>query len=349
MRHTALKDSSDYRMTFPGGDRRPGFTLVELLVVIAIIGILIALLLPAIQAAREAARRSQCVNNLRQVGIAVQNYHDVHKQLPASFTSRPVTPYDCWSIQSRLLPYLEEGNIYQGINFALSYKDPSQVIAGVQISSMQVPVYRCPSERNTALRVDGSILWFPLNYGANLGTWFIHDPAAKKGGDGAFAADSTHGFGGITDGTSHTMCFAEVKTFQPYLRESGTPNALNTPIPPDAATTVGYGGDFKPDSGHTEWTDARSHQTGFTAVFGPNTTVPYQRDGATYDVDFTSAREGQNATRLTYAAVTSRSHHPSVINASMMDGSVQSFSNDTALPTWRALATRAGEEVMGDY
>lgn len=327
---------------------KPAFTLVELLVVIAIVGILIALLLPAIQAAREAARRSQCVNNLKQIGIAVQNYHDVHKQLPASFISQPTTPHDCWSIQSRLLPYLEEGNIYQGINFKLSYKDPSQVIAGTQITSMQVPVYRCPSEKNTTPRVDGSTIWFPINYGVNLGMWFIYDPAAKKGGDGAFAANGAHGFGSITDGTSHTLCFAEVKTYQPYLRESGNPNTPNAPIPSDAATVGGYGGDFKPDSGHTEWTDARSHQTGFTAAFAPNATVNYQRDGTTYDIDFTSAREGQSATRLTYAAVTSRSHHPSIVNAAMMDGSVQSFSNDIALTTWRALATRSGDEVVAD-
>jgi hypothetical protein len=81
-------------------------------------------------------------------------------------------------------------------------------------------------------------------------------------------------------------------------------------------------------------------------VFAPNTAVPYQRDGATYDVDFTSAREGQSATKLTYAAVTARSHHPSVVNASMMDGSVQTFSDDIALLTWRALATRSGDEVV---
>ena len=326
---------------------RPAFTLVELLVVIAIIGILVALLLPAIQAAREAARRSQCFNNLKQIALATQNFHDAHKQLPPSFISRPTPPFDSWSIQSRLLPYLEEGNLYQGINFNLTYKDASQVIHGVQITSMQVPVYRCPSERNTSLRVDGSTIWSPMNYGANLGSWFIYDPVAKKGGNGAFSADGTHGFGGITDGTSHTLCFAEVKTYQPYLRESGNPNAPNVAIPADTATAVGYGGDFKPDSGHTEWTDARAHQTGITAVFTPNTIVDYVHQGTTYDIDFTSAREGQSSSRLTYAAVTARSHHPSVVNAAMMDGSVQTFSNDIALTTWRALVTRNGDEITG--
>jgi prepilin-type N-terminal cleavage/methylation domain-containing protein len=323
---------------------RNGFTLVELLVVIAIIGILVALLLPAIQAAREAARRSHCVNNLKQLGIATQNYHDTHKQLPAGFITKATTPHDSWSIQSRLLPYLEENNLYDGINFALSYKDPSQVVGGVQISSIEVPVLRCPSERNTMLRIDGSITWFALNYGANMGTWFIHDPAAKKAGDGAFAVDGTHGFGGIADGTSHTLCFAEVKTFQPYLRESGNPGAVNAPIPPNAATVVGYGGDFKVDSGHTEWTDARAHQSGITAVFTPNFVVEYSNAGTPYDIDFTSAREGQSPTRLTYAAVTSRSYHAGIVNAAMMDGSVQTYSDDIERATWRAMATRNGAD-----
>jgi prepilin-type N-terminal cleavage/methylation domain-containing protein/prepilin-type processing-associated H-X9-DG protein len=324
---------------------RRAFTLVELLVVIAIIGILIALLLPAIQAAREAARRSQCFNNLKQIGVAVQNYHDAQKRLPASLVSQNSPKFDSWSVQSRLLPYLEEGSIYDGINFNLGYKDPSQVINGIQISSIEVPVYRCPSEKNTTLRVDGATLWFPLNYGPNLGTWFIFDPVNKKGGDGAFAADGTHGMGGIADGTTHTLGFAEFKTYQPYLRESGNPNALNVPIPDDVATVVGYAGDFKTDSGHTEWTDARSHQTGFTAVFGPNTVVNFTNNGTVYDVDFTSAREG-NSTNLTYAAVTSRSYHAGNVNVAMMDGSVHAVNDEIDIVVWRGMATRNGSETI---
>jgi prepilin-type processing-associated H-X9-DG protein len=304
--------------------------------------------LPAVQAARAAARRSQCSNNLKQIGLATHSFHDARKQLPPSFATQPVTPHDYWSVQSRLLPYLEQGNIYQGINFNLSYKDASQVINGVQITSLRVPIYLCPSETNQRERIDGSTTWIPINYGVNLGTWFVYDPITFVGGDGAFAANGTHGFNGFTDGTSNSICFAEAKTYQPYLRESGSPNTPNAPIPADAATVVAYGGSFKADSGHTEWTDSRSHQTGITAVFTPNTVVPYSNGGKIYDIDFTTAREGQTATLRTYAVVTSRSYHPGMVNVLLMDGSVRAVQNTIATPIWRALATRSGGEVVGD-
>jgi hypothetical protein len=273
----------------------------------------------------------------------------VNGQLPASFITQAVPPpsYDSWSIQSRLLPYLEQGNIYRGINFKLSYKDPTQVIGNTQISSLRVPVYRCPSEIGDELRIDGTTIWAPLNYGANLGTWFIHNPTTKEAGDGAFCTDGSHGFDGVIDGTSNTLSFAEVKAFQPYLREGGNPSAANAPLPTTPAEVAGFGGDFKADSGHTEWTDARAHQSGVTAVFTPNTVVEYASGGGV-SIDFTSKREG-TSDAITYAAVTARSHHPGVVNASLLDGSVQTMSEEIELAVWRALATRAGEEVVGDY
>ncbi|QDT73647.1 DUF1559 domain-containing protein [Lacipirellula limnantheis] len=329
--------------------RRHAFTLVELLVVIAIIGVLVALLLPAIQAARETARRGQCLNNLKQIGIATQNYHDTFGQLPPSFVTQVAMPFDSWSIQARLLPYLEQGNIFKGIDFKVTYKDPRQVVNGQQITSLPVSVFRCPSEINVNQRVDGSTIWSPLNYGANLGTWLVYDPVTQKGGDGAFAANGTHGFDGVTDGTSQTLCFTEIKTYQPYFRESGTPNEANAPIPSDAVTVIGYGGSFKPDSGHTEWTDARAHQTGVTMVFTPNSIVTYSSDSGPYDVDFTSAREGHSATNRTYAAVTARSHHPGIVNAGLLDGSVRAINDEIAIQTWRSVATRAGDEVVREF
>jgi prepilin-type N-terminal cleavage/methylation domain-containing protein len=328
--------------------RRAGFTLVELLVVIAIIGVLVALLLPAVQAAREAARRGQCLNNLKQIGLATQQFHDAQGQLPASFITQATTPHDSWSIQARLLPFLEQGNIYNGINFDLSYKHVSQVINGSQITSLRVPVYRCPSELGEEQRIDGSTIWAPMSYGANLGTWFVYNPTTREGGDGAFAANGTYGFDGVTDGTSNTLCFTEVKTFQPYLREGHNPDVDNAPIPATPAEVAALGGEFKADSGHTEWTDARAHQVGITAVFTPNTVVEYAGAGGTYDIDFTTAREGQSASR-TYAAVTARSHHSGIVNASLLDGSVRPITDQVDKAVWRALATRAGDETIGEF
>jgi type II secretory pathway pseudopilin PulG len=318
-------------------------------VVIAIIGVLVALLLPAVQAAREAARRSQCLNNLKQIDLATHQYHDAMGQLPASFITQAGPPFDSWSIQARLLPYLEQGNIYRGINFKLSYKDASQTIGGTQITSMPVPVYRCPSEMSDLQRIDGATTWSPMSYGANLGRWFIYDPTSKETGDGAFTVDCDYGFDGVSDGTSNTLSFSEVKTFQPYSRESKNPSTLGVAIPATPAEVVQYvGGEFKTDSGHTEWTDARAHQTVMTAVFTPNTVVEYTSGGSMYDIDFTSAREGQSSA-MTYAAVTARSHHPGLVNASLLDGSVRSVTNEVDLLVWRALATRAGDETPGQF
>src|SRR5262245_52183791 len=109
-------------MSVIGNDRTSllrGFTLVELLVVIAIIGILIAVLLPAVQAAREAARRAQCKNNLKQLGLAVQGYASARKVFPPSVMIGPGR--GAWSVQSRVLPFIEEYQVYKNIDFSLSY------------------------------------------------------------------------------------------------------------------------------------------------------------------------------------------------------------------------------------
>ena len=94
--------------------------------------------------------------------------------------------------------------------------------------------------------------------------------------------------------------------------------------------------------------DARVHQTGFTTCFPPNTKVPYTSGGVNYDIDFNSMREGQSATGITYAAVTSRSYHSSGVNVLLMDGSVRSVSNSITPQTWRALGTPNGNEVVGN-
>jgi prepilin-type N-terminal cleavage/methylation domain-containing protein len=319
-----------------------GFTLIELLVVIAIIAVLIALLLPAVQQAREAARRVQCKNNLKQMGLALHNYHDTYIAFPPSMCLSFTTSYGEWGPQARLLPYLEQGNLQNLIDFSVSYKDPKNVPA----IAYRIPVYLCPSEVNDRPSGSDGLAQYPLNYAANMGLWLVFNPATNQGGAGAFYPNARLAMRSFTDGTSQTLAFSEVKAFQPILKESGSAPA--TP-PVDPAAIAGYGGGFEAEDGHTEWVEGRVHQDGFTVTFGPNTLVPYSSGGQTFDIDFTSAEEGDNATTPTYAAITSRSYHTGTVNSLLMDGSVRSISENINLITWRNLGQRADGQVIGEF
>ena len=320
--------------------RRRGFTLVELLVVIAIIGILVALLLPAVQAAREAARRMSCSNNLRQMGIALHNYHDTYKRFPPSTILPTGATYDGWSAQARLLPFIEQENLQDLIDWNLVYTSQPAV------TQTRVATYMCPSDINDRERPDGALTHYPLTYGFNMGTWLVFNPNTREGGNGLIYPNSSTNFASVIDGTTNTLAIMEVKAYSPYFRDGGNPNAAGVPIPNTPADVVALGGDFKTNSGHTEWVDGRVHQTGATGTFPPNTKFPYTSGSDTFDVDFTSSREGKTIDRITYSVVTARSYHPGGVNVALTDGSVRIISETIDIVTWRALATRDGREVV---
>lgn len=322
-----------------------GFTLVELLVVIAIIGTLVSLLLPAVQAARGAARRMSCQNNLHQVILAVHNYESASKRLPPAWL-KPGATGDGWSLQARILPYVEALGLAEVVDFDAGYGAATLYVDGVQtkVSSFRVPTYLCPSEINDRRRTDSAAKpeHYPLSYGYNAGPWFVYNPKNGKVGEGSFLAGRESRFRDVLDGLANTLAFSEVKGWNPYFRDLGQLGAMT--MPADPLELCALAGSLKEDTGHTEWVDGRIHQSGFTTTFSPNRKTICTIGDVDFDVDFTNMREGRPSDALTYAAVTSRSYHEGGVNVALMDGSVRFVTDSIELQIWQDLSTRAGRE-----
>src|SRR5262245_16331710 len=147
--------------------RRPAFTLIELLVVMAIVGILVALLLPAVQAAREAARRGSCSNNLRQLVLATHNYMDTLSCVPPAVCFTAPSGGGSWSVHARILPYMEQLNLQNLIDFRFNYSDVANAPQHAQVTQMKISAYVCPSEVKSVPRVGAPLTHFPVSYGIN--------------------------------------------------------------------------------------------------------------------------------------------------------------------------------------
>jgi prepilin-type N-terminal cleavage/methylation domain-containing protein/prepilin-type processing-associated H-X9-DG protein len=334
---------------------RHAFTLVELLVVITIIGILIAILLPAVQAAREAAKKSQCANNLKQLGLAMHSYVSANGILPNSGWNDTAHAYPTdYSPLAKLLPYCEQDNlqgmidftVHPGGKFGLGHFGMAaqlRVVAGTV-----VPTFLCPSDGEKPLHniVSDSVTvaFAGTNYAFNGGDGTNSDMnmATTKDKGGLCWTDARVGFQDIQDGTSHTLAITEsLRGPGGTLTSTGTPDMQVYCASPcslalaQAAETNGVGA-MLPSV--TSWSGNRLTQwlesglpTGplMNGRFTPNSPIPDLSSGSA---------------KLTGA----RSRHPGGVNACLCDGSVRFFINSIDVPTWRALWTRDGGEVISD-
>ena len=213
--------------------KRSGLTLVELLVVIAIIGVLVALLLPAIQSARESARRTQCSNNLKQIGMACLNYHDSFSGFPSGYIAS--VPYSVtvptmpgWGWQSLILPMMEEVGVHSAIHFELPIEAPRNSIIQTVISG-----YLCPSDQVEPVDflltdVGGNAITYaaPSSYAACVGSDASEVDAAT--GNGVFYRNSHTRISMITDGTSHTTIIGDRGWGQVHGIWAGAPDSAVT-------------------------------------------------------------------------------------------------------------------------
>ncbi|HWL09611.1 MAG TPA: DUF1559 domain-containing protein [Planctomicrobium sp.] len=334
---------------------RGGFTLIELLVVIAIIGILVALLLPAVQQAREAARRTQCKNNMKQIGLALHNYHDVYNLFPAG--SRGPTIHSNTGIKNSInwrvsiLPYMDQANVFNQLNFSGSFAagrteadayTGNPVLSGLVVNSLRCPSSALPTFPVTYVNKDGETVNF-YNTGKGMGIHYIAISGAAPSfswtqtngyvdcglgwscDTGIMPVNMSFGMSKVTDGLSNTLLIAE---------QSGL-------VEGEDLTSNYYGGwhgarrlfdihnvECQPGQTRDSW------QAGVTCVrWLPNSPMIHAPS---------SSRPYMNNTIL-------NSFHTGGLHVTLGDGSVRFISDNVDFQTFKKLSMKSDGQVVGEY
>jgi prepilin-type N-terminal cleavage/methylation domain-containing protein/prepilin-type processing-associated H-X9-DG protein len=314
--------------------RSRGFTLIELLVVIAIIAVLIALLLPAVQAAREAARRSQCVNNLKQIGLALQNYHDIQLKFPAG---RPGYVSDSYDINYTsgfvaILPYMEQQNLFNSWNQQVCFDNQASIgpyiLGTVQFTTVVTTVIQthlCPSDISAPHNPNS---WVSITGLATSSYAFCAGTVGPPNGTVNGFNDKTsntgfahylvpHGIPEFLDGTSNTISTGEV------IAADGTWKTIPTCPTPNQATTLASAGYWN------VWSANSREESNFRTTVNPLNSPPCS--GLVLDGLLNGAFG---------------SYHPGGANFVFADGSVHFLKNTINLAVYQGLSTRSLGEVL---
>jgi prepilin-type processing-associated H-X9-DG protein len=334
------------------------------LVVIAIIAVLIALLLPAVQAAREAARRSQCVNNLKQVGVALHNYMTAQGVLPPGRINSHITGMgNCWGLYAQLLPQLEQQMLFNACNFSLApdTPDPSNTTVNVTFINSLI----CPSDTPAVLITVSGNPFATHNYNMNVGWDYpvcanisaanMPSPAFNGNPNGPFFENSRVGPADFTDGMSGTVAISETVRSQASSTYATDPLNVflitgdNSTTGPAITSDTDYATQCLSQSATTtqfqatkgvRWNYGAPGHSMYNHRRPPNSKQPDCRGGLPHSI-----RKDPLWSYLSLN-IAARSRHPGGVNSLLADGHVQFLKDSTNVAIWQALGSRNGGEVI---